>query len=543
MVMKIRKVILLKKFRFLVFFIFLYFIFIYFSLFNFFYLSFDYFFLLKESWINYSISVSFDFISLIFLIIVRLVVTLVGLYSEIYMEHYNNKKFFFLMFFFYLTMIFLSFRNSFFFLMIGWDGLGLTSLILIIFYPNKLTIFNSFLTIFFNRLGDIILIFLISFFLLNFSNFYSLNYSLNSNLILTLFFICICTKRAQFPLSSWLPAAISAPTPISAMVHSSTLVTAGVYLMLKLYTFFFFFPISYFMLFLGVLSFLLGGLIANLELDLKKIVAFSTISQIRIIIFFGMMSFFRITLLHMFFHAIFKTLLFCCCGVLFLFNFNDQFFKNLNFKFNFFLGSNLLFYRVFRITGLIFSTSFFRKDLILENSFNNLEIFSFLLLLRGRILTIFYSIKIFIPFFCRRGMNYIGFFKYFNFSFLLIFGLNLIFLGFFLKNFIFVEIFSILDYKDLIIINFLILSPFFFFFFNSKFFYYFGLEISFIKFFNFKILGEPLFFWSFYQQVMRDVFIFNKNYFFLKIKKINFFFKLNKFLYRIIFLLFLKLLT
>lgn len=142
------------------------------------------------------------------------------------------------------------------------------------FYPNNTTLYNSILTIFFNRIGDVLLILALRVSI----SMYTIDTTLINEGLLFFILLTICsfTKRAQFPLSSWLPAAISAPTPISAMVHSSTLVTAGVFVVITFYHCFNLYGLTKFILMSRSLTFLLGGFIANIEKDLKKIVAFST---------------------------------------------------------------------------------------------------------------------------------------------------------------------------------------------------------------------------------------------------------------------------
>lgn len=123
------------------------------------------------------------------------------------------------------------------------------------------------------------------------------------------------TKRAQLPLSAWLPAAIAAPTPVSALVHSSTLVTAGVFLIFRFYpslhSYYFFFPLLFYS---GVATSMIAGTAALFENDLKKIIALSTLSQLGVIIIsIGLAQPF-LSLFHLLTHAIFKALLFICAG-------------------------------------------------------------------------------------------------------------------------------------------------------------------------------------------------------------------------------------
>lgn len=304
------------------------------------------------------------------------------------MEHYNNFKFLFLLLRFFVSIFILRTSSSLLNIIMGWDGLGITSILLIIFYPNKNTSFNSILTIFFNRLGDVILILILGINLFTHCSFFEIQDQ--SSLLIILLAVCSFTKRAQFPLSSWLPAAMSAPTPISAMVHSSTLVTAGLFLGFSFFPILTGSSIVYLVLSINLLTFLIGGSLANVEKDFKKIVAFSTMSQIRIIFCFMFLGIFLIGLFHILFHAFFKTLLFCCSGLLFMFNFRDQFKKTLQkFSsrrvFNSFLLSSL-----FGMRGLSFSSSFFRKDQVIETLLSSHSMIFSILLILGRALTIFY---------------------------------------------------------------------------------------------------------------------------------------------------------
>lgn len=184
----------------------------------------------KEILPPFDSSIVVDRQRILFFLMVALVTCVVALYRELYIDHYNFKKYSFLTFSFFLSMLILRSSHSYVNILLGWDGLGVSSLCLIMFYPNKTSSYNSFLTFFFNRLGDLFLLVIFSSFLLD-NLFFCFLYDNFRSFFLFLLLLCTFTKGAQFPLSAWLPAAMSAPTPISAIVHSSTLVTAGIYIL------------------------------------------------------------------------------------------------------------------------------------------------------------------------------------------------------------------------------------------------------------------------------------------------------------------------
>lgn len=428
-----------------------------------------------------------DKVTMIFFFIVMLVTSLVRLFSEVYIEHYNNKKFFFLIILFFLSIITLIHGRRFIAFFLGWDGLGVSSICLIIFYPNIITIFNSFFTIFFNRLGDVILIFFISYFILNYS-FCIFIFKDFPILICLILLACRFTKSAQFPLSAWLPAAISAPTPISAIVHSSTLVTAGVYLVSKSNFSFFNSNLIELLLFFRFLTFILGGFIANIEIDFKKVVAFSTIRQISIIMLILAIGLIWLAIAHTLFHAFFKTLLFCSTGLLFLRFFSVQI-KTLFFSTKFSNFIQILFFlRIFMITGLIFSASFFRKDLVVEFSESSLHSFYYLLFIVGRIFTLLYSSKLIVV--CHSTFSYykIHSFKAYNFKFWLVYLGLIRTCGLLIKNMWFFYYYIVLRLWDVYLSLFLFLYSLAVLF--EKFysiFYLFTFNVSFIKVFSFRV--------------------------------------------------------
>lgn len=454
----------------------------------------------------------FDFSRIVFSFIVFLVTRFVCCFSKSYMEHYNIKKFFLLMLIFFLSIVFLVHGNNFFTFFIGWDGLGITSICLIIFYPNKITLYNSFLTIFFNRLGDVIFIYLICSIFLSFHSFIRL-LSISSWWFFLSIILCSFTKSAQFPLSRWLPAAISAPTPISAIVHSSTLVTAGIFLVHKFYYYFENNGVVYLLFFVSFMTFFLGGLIANFELDFKKVVAFSTISQIRIIIFFSSLGLIWVSLTHTIFHAFFKTLLFCVSGIAFLYSFRDQVKRHLSSSRLSNISRLLFFSSCFRIRGLIFSSSFFTKDLlveILESSFKSF--YFFLFLLRG-ILTMLYLCRIID---CVKS----GSFLFTNFSFKeyyrkfwIAFCLFSLIRGMLFSCFCLSSVMVVLSSMELMIIEFLFVTPLLFLVLKSfRIILTLTLLISFIKTFTFSFLGKYLSVTFINQVYFSDLFFAKKVY-------------------------------
>lgn len=201
-------------------------------------------------------------------------------------------------------------------ILLGWDGLGLVRFLLVIYYQNYKSFSAGILTVLINRIGDVILLLRIGWFLVqgHWNIFTCFDFSYSFVLIICVIIAAI-TKRAQIPFSSWLPAAMAAPTPVSALVHSSTLVTAGVFLLIRFFSFLsgynWFF---YLMLFISVITIFIAGLRANIERDLKKIIALSTLSQLGVIIFRLGIGLPLLALFHLFTHALFKALLFLCAG-------------------------------------------------------------------------------------------------------------------------------------------------------------------------------------------------------------------------------------
>lgn len=291
----------------------------------------------------------------------------------------------------------------------GWDGLGLVSYCLVIYFQNFKSYNAGILTALSNRIGDVALLISIAwiFNIGRWSFYFYLRFiNLNSFFIFIIILAAI-TKRAQIPFSSWLPAAIAAPTPVSALVHSSTLVTAGVYLLIRFNYYLFNNKLFIFIfLLLGSLTILISGLGANYEIDFKKIIALSTLSQLGLIIRILSLGYIKLAFFHLLTHALFKALLFLCAGIFIhrIINYQDLRFSG---GFSNQLIIVLIFFNISRLAlcGIPFLAGFYSKDIILEFVLiSNVNIIIFFFFFSTG-LTVMYSFRLIN--FCL--INYIGF--------------------------------------------------------------------------------------------------------------------------------------
>lgn len=163
--------------------------------------------------------------------------------------------------------------------------MGVVSFCLVIYYGDRVALFSGLITLYMNRLGDVFIIFSIyySFFLGAWGGAFDL---VGDSFFLGVFlFLASLTRRAQYPFSAWLPAAMSAPTPISSLVHSSTLVTAGCYLVIRFSFVLIDFLVGFFLSFVSVLTMVVAGATALFEIDIRRVVAMSTLRQLGLMFF------------------------------------------------------------------------------------------------------------------------------------------------------------------------------------------------------------------------------------------------------------------
>nr|AOY39637.1 NADH dehydrogenase subunit 5 [Scolytinae sp. BMNH 1039996] len=261
-----------------------------------------------------------DWKSLLFMSFVLYISSLIMNYSSEYMfGDLTLNRFLYLMLLFVFSMMMMILSLNLVSILLGWDGLGLVSYALVIYYQNVKSYNAGMLTALSNRVGDAALLMSIAYMSIMGSWNFLFYLFINENfMIMVISGFCILaafTKSAQIPFSSWLPAAMAAPTPVSALVHSSTLVTAGVYLLIRSSIYFNDLMMSI-ILFLSLFTMFMAGLCANFEFDLKKIIALSTLSQLGMMLTILSLGGQDLAFFHLLTHALFKALLFMCAGII-----------------------------------------------------------------------------------------------------------------------------------------------------------------------------------------------------------------------------------
>lgn len=363
--------------------------------------------------VNLEFYILLDWISLLFIRLVILISSIIFIYRSIYIE--NDKfidRFIILVILFIISIVFIIISPNIFRILFGWDGLGLVSYCLVIYYQNYTSYNSGIVTVLCNRIGDIGLLISIGLIIIYGSwNIYILTKS-RRFIVIILLILAALTKRAQIPFSSWLPIAIAAPTPVSALVHSSTLVTAGVYLIIRFNRLLIIIEFNFILLLISVLTLFIAGLIANVEFDLKKIIALSTLRQLGIIIIILRLGFSLISFYHLLVHAIFKSLLFICAGIIIHLINNNQDIRNYG-CLNEFIPFIIIRFYISRLSlcGFPFLAGFYSKDLIIEIMYlNKVNLFLIFIIIISLILTVSYSFRLFYYIFFGR----IKFFRFIN---------------------------------------------------------------------------------------------------------------------------------
>nr|BDQ43545.1 NADH dehydrogenase subunit 5 [Amynthas sp. CS029] len=298
---------------------------------------------------------------------------------------------------FVLSMNMLIFFPHLMILLLGWDGLGLVSFILVIYYQNPKSLAAGMITALTNRIGDVMLLLSIAW-TLN-QGHWNILYMWETssfNWQAAAILLAAMTKSAQMPFSSWLPAAMAAPTPVSALVHSSTLVTAGVFLLIRFYPFLS--STTWFnqlLLLIAVSTTTMAGLSAMTECDMKKIIALSTLSQLGMMMAAMGLGMVNLAYFHMVTHALFKALLFICAGTLIHSHTHSQDLRWMgNITTQMPTTTSCFMLANMALCGAPFMSGFYSKDMIVESSIfysNNLIMLTIILFTVS--LTSFYTMR------------------------------------------------------------------------------------------------------------------------------------------------------
>jgi len=358
-----------------------------------------------------------DSLSIIMCSVVTSVSLLVHFYSIAYMKNDSSyNRFFIYTNFFTFSMLLIVLSNNFFQLFIGWELVGLSSYLLIGFWLKKDTAINANYKAFIvNRVGDVglllglCLIFLIygstdynEIFNLKFSIFSDqlniFGYSFNTlSAVCFLLFIGAMAKSAQIPLHFWLPDSMEGPTPISALIHAATMVTAGIYMVARLSPLYELTDdVLLFILYVGSLTAFLLGLVALVQNDIKRIIAYSTISQLGYMTAALGASLYSLAMFHLITHAFFKALLFLCAGSIIIKCHHEQDIRKIGGLRKYMPITYLAFlYASLSLIGFPLTSGFYSKETIIDAIGYYGHTVPYILLLLSIFTTTLYTSKIF----------------------------------------------------------------------------------------------------------------------------------------------------
>jgi NADH-ubiquinone oxidoreductase chain 5 len=351
----------------------------------------------------------FDSLTVSMLIPVLIVSSVVHIYSISYMSHDpHNQRFFSYLSLFTFMMIILVTANNFLLMFVGWEGVGICSYLLVSFWFTRIAANQSSISAFLtNRVGDCFLTIgmfalLWSFGNVDYSTIFSLAPFINENIV-TIIGICLVigamAKSSQVGLHVWLPMAMEGPTPVSALIHAATMVTAGVYLLMRASPLIeYSSTVLIICLWLGAITTIFSSLIGLFQQDIKKVIAYSTMSQLGMMVIAVGLSSYNVALFHLVNHAFYKGLLFLGAGaVIHAVSDNQDFRRYGGLRAFLPLTYSVMLIASLSLVAFPFMTGFYSKDLILESAYGQFyfsSIVVYFIATIGAMFTTLYSIKV-----------------------------------------------------------------------------------------------------------------------------------------------------
>ena len=359
--------------------------------------------------LNISWGFNFDSLTVSMLIPVLIVSLLVHIYSIGYMSHDpHNQRFFSYLSLFTFMMVILVTANNYLLMFVGWEGVGVCSYLLVCFWFTRIAANQSSLSAFLtNRVGDCFLTIgmfaiLWSFGNIDYSTVFSLAPYISENIV-TLIGICLLigamAKSSQVGLHVWLPMAMEGPTPVSALIHAATMVTAGVYLLMRSSPLIeYSSTVLMLCLYLGAITTVFSSLIGLFQQDIKKVIAYSTMSQLGMMVIAVGLSSYNIALFHLINHAFYKGLLFLGAGAVIHAVADNQDFRRYGGLKPFLpLTYSVMLIASLSLVAFPFMTGFYSKDFILESAYGQFYLSGtviYFIATIGAIFTTLYSVKV-----------------------------------------------------------------------------------------------------------------------------------------------------